>query len=588
MDPEFDPEDPLPAIAPSPIRLGVETVAVLPASTQDGAAARVQQVVPVPGLAETLAAVDTRGVIWLVEGGEVRETPLLDLRDGTLGFEVFGGESGLRSIAFHPDFATPGAPGSAKFYVGFSAATASPADVPRFTTPGNTAFDDVVLELTVPDAADPIADLASARELMRLAQPFTNHNLGNLGFEPGLAPEDPGYGLLHIAVGDGGSGGDPLDLAGELSSPFGKLLRIDPLGREGVLPYAIPADNPFAGADGALGEILAYGFRNPQTWSFDAERIWLADIGQNAVEEIDILAVGAHHGWNEREGTFLFDGGIAPLPADDAAFGFQYPITQYDHAEIAAGGVAVAGGFVYRGEDVPGLEGQYLFANFPDGRVFTLATSGLDEVLADGLVAPDETRPPLELGFLAADGTETSFSEMVGSGRVDLRFGQDAAGEILVFTKTDGTIYRLTAPSGLGAGLSEDEAAAVAALYEAALDRDGEIDAAGLNFWIDAREAGLSEAALSGAFLASGEFEAAFGNPDALEDGTFVRLLYRNLLEREGEQTGVDFWTSALERPMFDRADLLFAFATSEENSEGLGALDRLTEVAPGVWDFAG
>ncbi|GMG80931.1 hypothetical protein LNKW23_01430 [Paralimibaculum aggregatum] len=149
-------------------------------------------------------------------------------------------------------------------------------------------------------------------------------------------------------------------------------------------------------------------------------------------------------------------------------------------------------------------------------------------------------------------------------------------------------IIEIYPESAFGLGLSINEAHSVAYLYEAGLNRDGNIDADGLNFWIDARENGLSEAALAQRFLDSPEFAAAFGDPDTLSDRGLVEVLYRNVLNRDGETGGIDFWTGVLAQPGFGRDDLLLAFAKSPENLDGSAFVEDLAEVAPGVWDFLG
>ncbi|MEM9147484.1 MAG: DUF4214 domain-containing protein, partial [Pseudomonadota bacterium] len=140
---------------------------------------------------------------------------------------------------------------------------------------------------------------------------------------------------------------------------------------------------------------------------------------------------------------------------------------------------------------------------------------------------------------------------------------------------------------GLGDGLSEEAAREVAYLYEAGLNRNGVIDLPGLNFWIDQREDGLSEHGLAQAFLGSGEFAAAFGDPNKLSDEELVAVLYRNVLDREGEASGIAFWTSQVAQPGYDRADLLLAFAGSAENLAGSTFVETLEETAPGEWAFA-
>ena len=440
--------DPLPPVADAGTALGFDLLATVPSEGAEPAA--VQELAEIPGSGGALAAVDTRGLVWLLEeGGAVRGEPILDLRDAGAGFERSGPESGLRSAAFHPDFATEGAEGFGKVYVAYSATVASAPEGTRvFETGGPAAeFHDVYAELTVADPSDPTADPATERELFRVEQPFGNHNAGQLNFDPNAAPGDPDYGLLHIGVGDGGAANDPLDAAEDLGRIYGKLLRIDPLGGGDGAAYGVPDANPFAGQAGALGEVLAYGFRNPQQFSFDDGLIYASDIGQGTIEEINVVRIGGNHGWDDREGTVAnTDGAIGPLPEDDPA-DLQYPLTQYDHEEIGNGNAAVGGGFVYRGDAIPELQNSYVFTNFPTGDLFAVSLEDMPAALEDGRIDPSETRQPERLGLVDGDGEATTFAEVAGSesGRVDLRLALDAEGEILAFGKQTGEVFRLTA-----------------------------------------------------------------------------------------------------------------------------------------------
>lgn len=441
----MDVNDPLPPVEDAETPLGLEPVAAV--SSEGGEPADLQQITGIPGSNGALAALDTRGLVWLIgEDGGVREDPILDLRDAGGGFEVFGPESGLRSVAFHPDFAAEGTDGFGKLYVAYSA---SAEDVPEgtrlFETGGPAAeFHDVYAEVTVADPSDPVADPETERELFRVEQPFGNHNAGQLNFNPEAAPGDPDYGMLYVAVADGGGANDPLDAAGDTGSIYGKLLRIDPLGGPDGAAYGVPADNPLVSDPDALGEVWAHGFRNPQQFSFDEGLIYASDIGQSTIEEINVVIPGADHGWDDREGALVNDdGAMGPLPEADPA-DLQYPLTQYDHEEITTGNAAVGGGFVYRGDAVPELEGSYVFTNFPTGDLFAAPLEGLSEALEDGRIDPSETREPVRLNVLGEDGEPVDFVADNGSGRADLRLGLDADGEILAFSKQTGEIVRLT------------------------------------------------------------------------------------------------------------------------------------------------
>lgn len=197
----------------------------------------------------------------------------------------------------------------------------------------------------------------------------------------------------------------------------------------------------------------------------------------------------------------------------------------------------------------------------------------------------------ITVGVGTVDLTTFSGSSLPGAGLTLEDFEGNFGTEIFVGGVTDGALRGAPTrfainPGEIGAGLGAEDARQVAYLYEAGLDRDGVIDGPGLNFWIDAREGGITPRALAEAFLASDEFEVAFGAPETLSDRALVEQLYQNVLERAGEEAGIDFWTGQLAQPGFDRRDLLIAFAESPENIAGSPAVADLVEVVPGQWDF--
>ena len=273
-----------------------------------------------------------------------KRSVFLDIRDRVYDR---GTEQGLLGLAFHPDFENNGL-----FYV-------------NYTTENTT----VIARYKVDPANPDRADAGSERVLLEFDQPYANHNGGQLAFGPD--------GYLYIATGDGGSAGDPHGNGQNLKTLLGKILRIDADRRDGNLPYAIPADNPFAGnRERYREEIYAYGFRNPWRFSFDPEtgRLWAADVGQNSVEEIDIVEKGKNYGWNVTEGSRCFK------PRENCRKdGIVLPIWEY---EPLGGGASVTGGFVYRGEDIPGLKGKYVVADFVDGRMWTLDYDGQSQAVA--------------------------------------------------------------------------------------------------------------------------------------------------------------------------------------------------------------
>jgi glucose/arabinose dehydrogenase len=271
--------------------------------------------------------------------------------------------------------------------------------------------------------------------------------MGQLGFARHARESDPDYGMLYIGVGDGGDTLGPykkIDTMGNAQNrrnPFGKILRINPLAN-GDRKYSVPSDNPFFGNAAYLKEIWALGLRNPQRFSWDtggAHTMFIADIGEAQIEEINIGRAGANYGWSEREGTFVVDHDdekhLSELPSGDERFGYTYPALQYRH-DI---GRAVTGGFVYRGRAIPELRGKYIFGDIASGRIFiadvaTLASGRLSQFAEIKLRYLGRTRSLLEI--------------LDGDARADLRFGMDERGEIYLLTKRDGAIRKLSILAG--------------------------------------------------------------------------------------------------------------------------------------------
>jgi glucose/arabinose dehydrogenase len=295
------------------------------------------------------------------------------------------------------------------------------------------------------------------RELLRIEQPYRDHNLGQVAFNPNAASNADDYGLLYIAAADGGSDGfpvnntDPLDNGQDLGVVLGKILRIDPTGSNaGNGAYGIPADNPFVGQANALPELWAYGLRNPHRMSWDtggSGKMFIADIGQAAIEELNLGVPGANYGWGEREGIWRVDDttetAVFSLPPEDPTLGYTYPVVQYDH-DIPPGvtgfyGIAIAGAYVYRGTEVPALVGQLVLADFGhDGRFF---------VTPEASVTQGQRATIRELRFCVGASQQT-FPKILGSTtpgdvRTDARLGVDSSGEIYVTSKTDGWVRKI-------------------------------------------------------------------------------------------------------------------------------------------------
>jgi glucose/arabinose dehydrogenase len=389
---------------------------------------------------------DMTGKIYVIRDGHLLPEPFLDMATARKGrftsTDLF--EQGLNTFAFHPDFATRDRSGSEKFYT-FSTETpgSGVADFPSPDPANHVAHHDVVAEWNVdptnPDRIDP----SSRREILRIAHPLHDHVGGQLGFNPNARPGQADYGLLYISVGDGGNtvyrngGVDEFHTAQNLMSPLGKILRINPL-QDGLWQYSIPSGNPFLRTAEALGAIWAYGLRNPERFSWDTAgsgKMLIADIGQATIEEIDVGSPGANYGWSLREGTFVVDHRDetkhSRLPLDDGVHGFTYPALQYGHQL----GLAVTGGFVYRGKSVAALQGKYVFGDIASGRIFF---ADVDQ-LTNGKPAPFFELP------LVHQGKRQSLLDIVHAGRADLRFGLDEVGEIYVLTKQDGVIRRFSA-----------------------------------------------------------------------------------------------------------------------------------------------
>ncbi len=350
-----------------------------------------------PGDASRLYVLEQTGRMLVLENGQARDQPFLDLRSEL----VSGGEQGLLGLAFHPDYASNG-----RFFVHYSSASVPARSIDE--------GDGVIAEFSRSITSDTLADPLSQRQLLVVHQPYPNHNGGMLAF----SPKD---GFLYIGLGDGGSGGDPHGNGQNLSTWLGKMLRIDvdsapqsasPSAAQG-LSYGIPAGN-MGGA--ALPEIWSYGLRNPWRFSFDAcsGDLYIGDVGQNQYEEIDYEPAntpGRNYGWSQMEGRSCF-GGACQMR------GLTLPVIQYGHDL----GCSVTGGYVYRGAAIPALRGYYFYTDYCSGKFWR---------------ARIENGQAREVQDITADLNPR------GLGSVS-SFGVDARGELLVVDQS-GTIYRIEA-----------------------------------------------------------------------------------------------------------------------------------------------
>lgn len=396
--------------------------------------ARINYLGELPDGSRRMFVPDLNGRLYLLKDG----TPHVYLDVGaTFAPEFFSGRGlgqGFGFAAFHPDFRRNG-----KFYTVHTefGSTRTPDLTPQ---PG-TVYHGVITEWT---ASDPAKDTfeGTRREVLRLGFAGQVHGIQQIDFNPTAWPWDKDYGLLYVAVGDGGQG-VRTDEPQNLAVPHGKILRIDPRGER----YTVPPDNPFVGRPGALGEIFAYGMRDPHRFSWDplTRRLYLGHIGEHAIEAVYDVRAGDNLGWSVREGAFVFDRAdrcnLYPLPPDDS--GFTYPVAAYDHDPPPGwpctrdSGHAVTGGFAYRGLRLPLLFGTYVFGDIVDGRVFATRTWEMKR--------GQERAPLYQLQLADAAGTLVTMQNLAGDTRVDLRFGRDARGELYLLSKANGKIWKVTA-----------------------------------------------------------------------------------------------------------------------------------------------
>jgi hypothetical protein len=320
-----------------------------------------------------LFIVEQAGRIRMMRNGQLVQQPFLDI----VAKVGSGGERGLLSVAFHPQYATNGL-----FFVYYTDRSGD-TRVERYRV-----------------SADPdVADDASAKLILAVDQPFSNHNGGLVVFGPD--------GKFYVGLGDGGSGGDPQNNGQNRNTLLGSILRIDVDAGD---PYAIPADNPFAGQAGARGEIWAWGLRNPWRFAFDrtTDMLYIADVGQNRLEEINVspaTSAGLNYGWNITEGRDCFD-----APTCDTS-GLTLPVFDYDHGPACS----ITGGYVYRGSGIADVAGHYFYSDYCAGWIRS---------------------------FRFANGEVTAETDWgIDAGRV-LSFGEDADGELYVLN-SDGTVYRM-------------------------------------------------------------------------------------------------------------------------------------------------
>lgn len=344
-----------------------------------------------------------------------------------------GHATGFGSFAFHPEFSKNG--------LLYTTHTEQP-DAAK----ADFVFDDTlkvklqwVISEWKTDQPNAFPFKGESRELFRVNMVGQSHGVQEIIFNPLSGPGDEDYGLLYIGIGDGGSAERGiLHINKGPENIWSSIVRIDPAGRNSKNgKYGIPETNPFANSENskALGEVYAYGFRNPHriTWTRSGKML-SSNIGQHQIEELNLILPGHDYGWPWREGSFVIylkesTRRLFPLPADDEANNFDYPVAEYDHDE----GNAIIGGYEYWGSSIDALKGKYIFGDMVNGRLFYVNVDDIKE---------GEPAPMKEFQ-VSLDGKRTSFKELCNDERLSMRFGRDHEGEIYISTMPDGKVYKL-------------------------------------------------------------------------------------------------------------------------------------------------
>ncbi|MDZ5660707.1 PQQ-dependent sugar dehydrogenase [Nocardioides sp. S-58] len=438
---------------PSPSTLGLvlEEYAQLPASTPNGPWTdvrigtrhnRINHIGELPDGSGRLYVPDLNGNLYFLE--DRQPSVYLDVKARFPEFLAWRGlGSGFGFVAFHPEFAENG-----KFY---TTHTENPTAPGAQTYPGqplrSNGVQSVVTEWT---ATDPSADTfaGTSRELFRYRFAGQIHAIQQIDFNPTAEPGDDDYGLLYLAVGDGGYGVET-DIPQQLGDPSGKILRIDPAGTDAPNgAYGIPDTNPWVGEPGALGEIWAIGMRDPHRFSWDAEGkhdMFVGHIGQRAIEAVYEVDAGDDFGWPDVESRLDYQNDtqcrLDPMTAEQAAKGYDFPVASYAHETPANwscnadSGHAISGGHVHRG-DLHGLKGKYVFGDLVKGEVYYATASELRD-------DSDREATVHELQLYDTSGTRMRMSDFVGDGRVDLRFGTDSDRSLYLLAKANGKIWKV-------------------------------------------------------------------------------------------------------------------------------------------------
>lgn len=552
--------DPIPErITKSGLSATLLEVATMPASSGGTPKARINYLGHANDNSGRLFVNDLRNALYVIDNGNV--STYLNLKAQFPNFADSPGlGSGFGFFAFHPEFATNG-----KFYTSHTeSGNALSSATPDYTS-GGDAMHGVITEWT---ADNPSANQFSGtrREVLRVGFNVHIHNFQQIDFNPTAKPGDSDYGLLYLAAGDGEENPNFSGVPQELSNPFGKILRIDPLGNNSPNgQYGIPASNPFVGTSGALGEIWAYGLRNPHRFSWDmggSNKMFIGNIGEKNIDSIYPGIAGANYGWDNREGSFLFKkddpNNVYSLPSNDALFGYTYPVAEYDHDE----GFAAVGGFVYRGAAIPELQGKYIFGDIANGRIFYTEES---EMLAGQAKATIR-----ELSLYDTNGAARNMTSFAGSSRAGLRLGMDAQGELYFLSKTNAKIWRVTA------GPNSNNLPVFSSLVN-----QTSVVGDSVNTTIQASDADNDSLSYSATGLPDGLTMAASGSitGSPLAEGSF-NVTVNVVDENQGSGIGNFVWTVT--------AGGNNGSGNSNGNNNGNGSIDgAIVEIAPnGLWTW--
>jgi glucose/arabinose dehydrogenase len=416
----------------SDLVVDMKLVAQMPATSEQKPRTRITKFYSRPDTRDFFV-LDLRGKLYKLRDGKTEV--YFDISEHMQNFiNAPGHATGFGSFAFHPDFSKNGllytthteAPGSAKadFYYEDSLGVKLQWVLSEWKTNEPERF--------------PFK--GQSRELLRVNMVGQSHGVQEITFNPLASKEDEDYGLLYVGIGDGGSAERGiLHINKGPENIWSSIIRIDPAGHNSTNgKYGIPESNPFTNSDNprAMGEVYAYGFRNPHriTWTTSGQML-ASNIGQHNIEELNLILPGHDYGWPTREGSFVINlrastRNLYPLSADDAKFNMDYPVVEYDHDE----GNAIIGGYEYTGPSIQALRGKYLFGDMVNGRLFYVDIQDISQ-----------GRPiPFREFQISLNGKRTSFKALCDDERLSLRFGRDHLGEIFISTMPDGKIYELT------------------------------------------------------------------------------------------------------------------------------------------------